>query len=163
MYFDYKDQIEQSGKHVLANLLKQLLSTMDIVPGSVEITYDEHKARTKSLDFSTLIRLFMSAIALQSKVFIMLDGLDECNESQYRDIVEFIAELRNSHVKMFCTSRPHSSDRSAHLKPCITLRITAVKEDVENYILERLDIEWKHSPRLKSKVLETLSRSAQGR
>lgn len=112
---------------------------------------------------STLVALFTSSLTPFSRIYTILDGLDECTLEQFNNIVSLLNILRSSSVSIFCTSRPHSLERNAKLEPCEVIEIKARGDDIENYVSQRLDNDWKHSKELKPKVVEKLVNAAEGK
>jgi hypothetical protein len=163
MYFDYKNETGQTGARVVASLLKQFLVDVDLLPNEIELVYDEHAPTFRTIDFAALIHLCVATLSTLTNAFVLLNGLDECSQDQYRDVILFVNELRKLPVKVLCTGRPHSSNRNAQINPCAILEITACREDLGNYISERLDSEWRHDNELKPQVFKKLISGADGR
>jgi Cdc6-like AAA superfamily ATPase len=75
LYCNFNRQDEQKLEDLLASLLKQLAQSR---PENVESLYDQHKAertRPSASEFSTVLQ---SVAATYSRVFIIVDALDEC-------------------------------------------------------------------------------------
>ena len=116
VYFDYKNREEQTGDNVIRTLLKQLLLPSNLIPRDLESVYDDCTSRNKHPDMSIFTRQLLSISATLSSVYIMLDALDECSSEILDDIVALIHQIKNSRVKIFCTSRPHITDLEDRLR-----------------------------------------------
>src|SRR5208282_809080 len=60
VYFDYKTQDTQTRYHIIATILKQLLSYFDNIPPEIELLYDEFIRKKKKLEISKLTQLLKS-------------------------------------------------------------------------------------------------------
>ena len=78
------------------------------------------------------------------------------------DIITLIRLLKNSGVKVFCTSRPHLMNLNEQLNTSSIL-IDAHDEDVQNYLTVRLNKEWRHDPRFRDQIIERLAAGAKGK
>lgn len=75
-----------------------------------------------------------------SKLFVIVDALDECAEES-RD--EFLQELRDLGLKLrlMITSRPSIVNITDYFEDTVRLDIRAHNEDIERYVKERLQRE----------------------
>lgn len=166
MYFDYKDQQNQTAEKVVRSLLKQLLSSLplDGFPYEIEAAFEaSNNGSTLTPDMSTLTEMFVTACGHFSAVFVMIDALDECNPEQLENVFSLIGAFRAApSVKVFCSSRPHVARISEQFVGDAVLRILAHDCDLENYLSKRLGNEWKLSPHLKTEIKERLISRAEG-
>src|ERR1700733_13617108 len=81
VYCNFRRKDEQKIDDLLASLLKQLAQSQVSLPGSVKDLFGRHKkgrTRPSSYDIS---RALQSVAGLYSRVFIIVDALDECQVS----------------------------------------------------------------------------------
>ncbi|KAL9619484.1 MAG: hypothetical protein Q9160_005921 [Pyrenula sp. 1 TL-2023] len=108
VYFSYQRHFQQQPVDMLANLLKQLIQGLGVVPPYMEQLYDQHKRKRSRPSISEILEALISTIRAYSRTFILVDALDECQiTSGRRD--QFIAELFNlqaeTSLNTFVTSR----------------------------------------------------------
>jgi hypothetical protein len=113
IYCNYKEQTTQTISELIASLLKQLnqdrRSTMSVKRIKTfkfaGRHHDDHKTRPKLVD---LVETLKSEIAMHSKVFIMVNALDECLESKQENLIQTLQALACT-VNLMVTSRFLSS------------------------------------------------------
>jgi hypothetical protein len=155
-YFDYKERsmtIGEAKRRLLGNLLKQISSCLDPIPGPLETAYDACTRNSTTPDMEALLRVFASTSTSMSTVFVIFDGFDECTDDLQNFIAHLIGELTNFPVKFLITSRPHIH-KIQTFEPAI-IPIRAETRDVQNYLDQRLA----HikSTDLKSKISQKLT------
>lgn len=162
MYFDYKDREAQTAENVFRNLLRQLLTSLDIIPAEIEQAYDRAQKRFAKPDLNIFTSLFVSTSSNFSQVFVLFDGLDECAKENIDDVVEGINRLLDSpRIRILCTSRPHAVNLKTQLKPTTEIWIEASHEDIKNFLAKRLE-KWPYAGHLKMKIISTLSQMSKG-
>lgn len=162
MYFDYKNREEQTGDNVVRTLLKQLLLPSNLIPRGLESLYDDRHHQHKKPEISKFSRQLLSISATFSSVYIMLDALDECSNDTLNDIFILVHELKNSGVKVFCTSRPQILDLEDRLQ-ARGISIDAKDEDVRNYLIIRVNKEWRHNKSHQEPIINRLTQEAKGK
>jgi len=80
MFCNYKERNEQTVINLIASLLKQLVQQRGTVSENVRTLYDKHVDRNARPTQSEFEKALQSEIAYYSKVFIVVDALDECPE-----------------------------------------------------------------------------------
>jgi hypothetical protein len=141
VYCNYQRKHEQNLENLMSSLLKQLTQTMPSLPKNVEDLYQRHiKNRTRpSLDEIT--EALRGVAATYSKIFVLIDALDECETSngcQRRFISEALSLQSTTGANVFATSRfipeiRNNFDR----RPSIEIRAT--DQDVKKYLDGRLE------------------------
>ncbi|UKZ67484.1 uncharacterized protein TrAtP1_008645 [Trichoderma atroviride] len=141
LYCDFRRHNEQKTNDLIANLLKQLIQKQRRIPDCVQILYDEYNEIQKRPSLTELLEALHSVSSLYSKVFILVDALDECQETDgCRKI--FLSEIlklqRETNVNIFATSRfvqeiADTFDQSVHFE------IRAKDEDVQAFLDSRMD------------------------
>jgi len=78
-YFDFRAEIHShQGVMVVRHLLRQLLEHQDQLPQEVLTLYDKSKKSRIELTEKVWTNTFFTCMLSSSKLYIMLDGLDEC-------------------------------------------------------------------------------------
>ena len=136
IYCHFRRQDEQKINDLLASLLKQLAGCQPSLPTSVKDLYDRHTTKRSRPSLDEIIGALQSVAATYSRVFILVDALDEC---QIADGCRqrFLSGLFNLHAKcganVFVTSRSISSIEKEFAEN-IMLEIHASEEDVRRYL-----------------------------
>ncbi|KAJ7922682.1 ankyrin repeat-containing domain protein [Mycena leptocephala] len=133
IYLNHKETDDHSIKMLLASLWRQLILKKSISPALREL-YNDHceKGTGPSADEAQAI---LSSIILEySKVFILVDALDEYPEQQRDALLRRISALEPT-VNLMLTSRPHIT--FAHIISTAdleTLEMKATEDDIRRYI-----------------------------
>jgi hypothetical protein len=135
IYFNYKEQ--QTLSHVLGSLLQQLLRRAKSMTPGVRALYErcgDGKRRPTSSELSSLLK---SEALNFSKLFIVIDALDECPSVD--DMTsKFLLELQRTSPHLLVTSRPHlKSVIEQYLPDANRLEIRARDEDIKTYLDEQ--------------------------
>jgi hypothetical protein len=136
IYFNFRRQEEQKAEELLANLLKQLAQCGSSLPDSMESLYDKHKGKHTRPSINEISKAIQSLSAIYSRVFIIVDALDECQASngcRARFLSEIFSLQEECGVNLLVTSR-FIPDITERFKQAITLKIRASDEDVRRYI-----------------------------
>ncbi|KFY28869.1 hypothetical protein V493_02720 [Pseudogymnoascus sp. VKM F-4281 (FW-2241)] len=111
LYCNFRQQHEQRAEDLLASLLKQLIQRQRSIPSSVQTLYKSHRWENKELSFDEIVTSLKSVAATTfSRVFVIVDALDECQVSdngrtKFLDtILSLQAECQTS-INIFATSR----------------------------------------------------------
>ena len=165
VYFDYNDCLSQTELGVISNLLKQTISQLDLVPDSIKQLYEVSTKTNTNPERSVLLRQLLSCAERFDTVYVILDALDECDDSQQDDVLNLInILLSQSQFKIMLSSRPHlqrlqtlpeSSDR-------IIISGEDIDADVRTYLISRLKRERFLQDRLRNKIVEVISEQAEG-
>ena len=140
VYCNYRLQYEQRAEDLLINLLKQLSQERSSLPDSVKDLYDRHKAKRTRPLFEEISKALLSVATLYSRVFIVVDALDECQASDGCRST-FLRGIFNLQAKcganLFATSRliPEISEQ---FEGSTSLQIRASEEDVRRYLDGRM-------------------------
>lgn len=104
--YSYKETQRQSSCNLTASLLQQLLIQQSEIPNDVVALYERHiKIKTRPLlnEYPRLLRVIIEDF---SRVYIIIDGLDECSEaiSTRSNFLAGIDDIRDQ-TCTFVTSR----------------------------------------------------------
>jgi hypothetical protein len=109
LYCNFRRRDEQKIDDLLASLLKQLAECKPSLPGSVKDLYDRHKTKRTRLSLDEISRSLQSVLTTYSRVFIIVDALDECQVSDgcRSRFISNIFQLQAKYgTNLFETSRP---------------------------------------------------------
>ncbi|KAK2797440.1 hypothetical protein FQN51_008473 [Onygenales sp. PD_10] len=165
IYCNFKQHDKQEIYDLLASLLKQLAACQSSLPKDVKELYDCHKDITTRPTLHEILRVFDSVTATFSRVFIVVDALDECPASNRRRFLEELFKLQRQHgVNIFATSRdiPEIVDQ---FKDSPQLEIRASNKDVVRYLenhMEQLLPFVQKDRQLQDKIKEEISEAVDG-
>jgi superfamily II helicase len=142
IYCNFQQQDKQKTEDMLASLLKQLTQGRLSLPDSVKSLHEIHKdKRTRPL-LGEISRALQSVATLYSRVFIVVDALDECRESdgcQTRFLLEIFKLKAKTGTNLFATSR-NNPEIEKKFSGSELLEISARKEDILKYLDERMSL-----------------------
>jgi Cdc6-like AAA superfamily ATPase len=137
VYFNYKQNIDkQNVDNLLSSLLKQLSQERPSLPDSVKALHDQHRNKRTRPSIDELSRALQSVAAMYSRVFIIIDALDECQASdgcRARFLSEIFTLQAKTGANLFATSR-HISNIEKEFEGSTLLEIRASEEDVRRYL-----------------------------
>ncbi|KAJ7218722.1 ankyrin repeat-containing domain protein [Mycena rebaudengoi] len=129
-YLNHKESEVQSPSNILAGLWWQLLSERPISASVQNLYKKHHKQRTRpSLD--EVREIVRSTVAEWSRVFIIVDALDEYPEAHRRILLDTLAAIGT--VSLLLTSRPNIAPET-FFPTASVLEIHAREEDIRCYI-----------------------------
>jgi hypothetical protein len=136
LYCNYQRQYEQNLEDLFASLLKQLVQELPFIPDSVKTLYNRHKDKRTRPSLDEILQILQTVVAVYSRVFIVVDALDECQTSDSCR-QRFLSALFNLQAKyranLFATSRRIASiEKEFEGNP--KLEIRASEEDVRRYL-----------------------------
>ncbi|KAH7113480.1 hypothetical protein B0J13DRAFT_533856 [Dactylonectria estremocensis] len=134
LYCNFRRQDEQKAEELLASILKQLVQGQMSLPGSVKSLYDKHKDRRTRPLLDELSRTLQSIAGIYSKIFILIDALDEYQATDRKRGLSEIFELQaKCRASVFATSRfiPEVTEKF-NGRP--SLEIRASEQDVRRYV-----------------------------
>ena len=167
LYCNFRRQHEQKPEDLIASLLKQLLQELSSVPDSVKIIYSQHKDKQTRPSLDEILKTLESVIATYSRVYIVVDALDECQLSGgYRP--KFLSSILNlqarTGAKLFVTSRP-IPDIEKEFKSCPQLEIIASDKDVMRYLnghISQLPLFVLSKPKLQEEIMTEIVKAVKG-
>jgi hypothetical protein len=136
LYCNFRRQEEQKVEYSLANLLKQLAWGQSPLPGIVKELHSRHEARRTRPSLDEISRALHSVAITYSRVFIVIDALDEYQEtnSSWTKLLTEIFNLRDkAGSNLFATSR-FIPEIQKEFTSCLLLEIRASHEDIWNYL-----------------------------
>jgi Cdc6-like AAA superfamily ATPase len=137
LYCNFQQQNKQKAEELLASLLKQLAQEHS---ATVKDLYDRHKITQTRPSSDEISRALQSMADVYSRVFIVVDALDECQISD-GGRTRLLSEIFNLQVRsganIFATSR-FIPDITEKFQGSISLEIRASDEDMQRYLDGRI-------------------------
>lgn len=140
MYFDYRDQDDQSATSVVASILKQIVAAFPTVPSSVMEIFDKLQGSEHQLSLHELEEIIHSVTASTSCTYLVIDALDECDEQKHRrSLLKILERFKGKqHIRVFVTSRSYPQDIRTTLGHSPQIVIEAHDSDLRLYMLLEL-------------------------
>jgi len=136
VYCNFRQKVEQTHNQLLATLLRQLAERRMSVPKDIKELYEMHNSKKTRPSTDELKGALQSIADSYSRVFVVVDALDECQMSDgccERFIEDCFALQGRCHANLFMTSRflPEITEKFNNAS---TFEIRAAPEDVEKYL-----------------------------
>lgn len=136
VYCNFRQRQEQRLESLLASLLKQIVQGYSSIPSSVEKLYNRHQNKGTQPTSEELSRALSDFTASFSRVFILVDALDECQIPE-SSLIGFLSEIfalqSRLNISLFATSR-YSPKPAAAFEDSLKQDIRANGEDVHRYL-----------------------------
>ncbi|KAJ7444177.1 ankyrin repeat domain-containing protein [Mycena latifolia] len=145
IYLNHKETETQTITNLLGGLWRQLMLGKPI-SATVQNLYDYHHERQTRPQLEEVCKALESAVAQYTKVFIVIDALDEYPENYRHHFLKYLVNLLPQTCIMI-TSRPHIN-LDAQFPNMKTIEIHATEEDIRKY----LDTQIQNSVRLSKHV-----------
>lgn len=164
-YCDFKDSAKQNSVNIYGSLISQLIEKATEIPDEVDALYSKCNNRPAALKH--LKNVFSGLIRSLSKVFIIIDGLDECTDRA--NFLDGLLELRNrptGNTNVLITSRNDPATRLALSNvPNLTMEAKNVGADIELYVKSEIERRVKLrrlKPEMKAEITTRLVDGANG-
>lgn len=163
IYCNFRRRDEQKACNLLASVLKQLSQRMSTLPGPIKALYDQHKDKSTCLSLEEIARALQSVAASYSRVYIVVDALDECqalNGCRER----FLTEVFKLPANFFATSR-FIPEVIKEFHGSALLEIRASSDDVRRYLdgrMLRLPSFVSRRPELQEEIKTQIVQSVEG-
>lgn len=160
--------VDQTATNLMASLFQQLVRQQSGLSEDVTSLYSQHSrdgTRPSLLEYTKLLQAHIQRF---SRVFIVVDALDECSEND--DVRHlFLDQLRylSPNISLLVTSR-HIPSLDRALEDATTLEIRANDEDLRTYLQARIEDQalmsshCKEDPSLKDAVISNIIDKANG-
>jgi len=140
LFCNYRRHNEQTLEALLSGVLKQLVEQHVFLPHCVEDVYDEQQERGAPDRTEAIMGALKSLMSTYSRVFIVLDALDECSTSHgcRTRLLSSVQSLQEQcHINILATSRfiPEITEK---FKTACQLEIQADSNDVRRYLSDNI-------------------------
>lgn len=164
IYCNYKERSRQTVLNLILSLLKQLVQDHSAIYKNIKPFYKLHIDQGTHPNLRQSQEAFELATAAFSKVFIIVDALDECSDGTRMELLSAL-QSGASTINLLVTSRDLAliaQEFSIHLN------IRASDQDIQKYIAGRiayasiLQIHVKKDPKLQSEIIKAVTKNAEG-
>jgi hypothetical protein len=140
IYCDDKLRSQQTADMFFTSLLKQLVAGQPLLSDDIEKLYDDHKKTRHSLKLEKVRDALLSLTTSYSRVFIMIDAMDEGEDHHLATLFSEIFALQKQFgVNIMATTRPAVTERIMNMfEKATEIEISAKNEDVEMYVEKRM-------------------------
>jgi len=140
IYCNYREKDVQIPVNLIASLWSQLVQ-QDSLSSNVRDLYKDHNRRGTRPALSEVSKILRSETSRYSKIFVIVDALDECPEAG-RSRAILLTELRalQPTVNLMATSRFLDSI-AREFEGVIQLEISASIKDLQEYVRGRISCE----------------------
>ncbi|KAH8125790.1 hypothetical protein LI328DRAFT_165647 [Trichoderma asperelloides] len=136
-YYNFNRQGQQTADKLLASLLRQLCASQSSLPEPLKSLYIKHKdsnGRNTRPSFEEIASTLQVIAKMFSRVFIVIDALDECQNQERSSFFTKLFEIQTkADVNIFATSRPLSEIKNM-FQGCHLVDIVASRDDISKYI-----------------------------
>src|SRR3984957_11857169 len=162
LYCNYKEQAEQTVSNLVATLLKQIIQDRRAISDHVKSFYERHHRREARPTLDQLTEVLISEIRTYSKIFIIVDALDECREDDATRAL-LLEALRSlpPQVNLMVTSRNLPSI-GRDFEGAKRLHIRAKDDDMRVYIKGRIALGPRHLKNLQEVIVNEIIQNAKG-
>jgi hypothetical protein len=171
-YCDYSDMDSLRALVILGTIIKQLLGRISMpadVANKINQTFGDS---TRTPDTGEAVDILLSVMNLFPKVYLIIDGLDECESDQrlkILSVVHCLAQLDHPKVLLFISSR-EEADIVASLGPYRSIRTSEenISRDITSYISDIVSSKVQsgelilRNPALEQRIVAALVNGAQG-
>ncbi|KAJ7440444.1 ankyrin repeat-containing domain protein [Mycena latifolia] len=106
IYLNHKEREVQTPENLLASVWKQLVVDRSL-PQAAHDLYKHHCQRGTRPSLTEVSNLLEAAMGQYSKLYIIVDALDEYPDEQRQILLEQLSILRGPTTSLMMTSRPH--------------------------------------------------------
>lgn len=166
LYCQYERQKDQTPHSLLAAVLRQLAERRTLLPASVKELYDLHNADKTYHSFDEISSVLTETIRSYSRVYVVVDALDECSEKSCGELLSSLQDLqKKTGVKLLATSR-HTVPFRQYFEECAMLEIKANESDVKAVLDSQMGMlsacVTTDNPALRNKVKEEIAAAVDG-
>jgi len=136
IYCNYKEKDAQTLTNLVAGLWAQLVRNSGSLSTEVRDLYSTHVHQNSSPTLDDVSMILQGEIARYSKIFVVIDALDEYPEGDRSTLLEKLRELRPT-INLMVTSR-YLDAIANEFEGSPQLEISANVEDVRAYIVGRI-------------------------
>lgn len=152
VYLDYKESDTHNVRNVAANLLKQIVARLKIIPESLFESLDNIFKRSNLPDVHELKGLILRCIDAFHLVYVVIDALDECEDQRTRfQIFDLLTSFKRSDTRIMITSRQELPEQvSGTIIP-----IHSHDSDIKTYVKNMLEYK-KWDTKLKDEIVSKI-------
>ena len=138
VFCNYKERSTQSLEELVASILKQIIQDHSLASETIKAFCKKFRDKQRRPRLADFIDALRSEIQTYSKVFFVIDALDECPEDYQGRLIAELGSISNA-VYLMVTSRPLDLIKQ-QFQGAGHMDINATDGDVRKYIDSRLGI-----------------------
>jgi len=142
LYCDFHAQQDQSTANMFGAMLKQLASRGGIPVHTREAFQEAKKGfGGRGLLLPEMVDILKKTITSLPRLFICIDGLDECAPKHRRELLESLQQIVQVSLgtRVFLTGRPHIDDEIAGcFSKVLQIPLSPTQSDIKSYLERRL-------------------------
>jgi hypothetical protein len=167
-YCDYADDNTLHFSTFLGTITKQILEKLTDVPLDIE---EQIKSSIKCPNNDNMTQILLSALSTFSRVYIIIDGIDELPTADQRaicSISERFQRFKNPEIKLFISSRPNTTITTSLSGFCVNLSTVNISPDIGYFVRARVKSSLDsgnlkiQDPALEEEIVRTLLEGAKG-
>ena len=172
-YCTFSDVVTLQTVSILGTILKQLLlpksSLLDTLRSELSSAFQSGSGTPDRVELAILLNQVLKAY---SEIYVIIDGVDECEKNVQNDIlyaIEDMIELNQCTVKVWISSREDTDIMNGLRKyPSIHIAETKVTGDIENYVQTAVKSKLQsgelfiRDQTLEEEIISTLTTKSQG-
>lgn len=167
IYCDRHLQAEQDAFDMGASILKQLLERCPSIPDELKKLHRRTPlSGPTALGDSSFEEHIPSVCTKYDRVFILIDGLDKCEQSERDELLSLLSGLsKQSRINLFATSR-HVHGIERQLKNAVSLEVRGTAKGVERFLggkVGRLHHLVQQNGSLEGLILREISAAVEGK
>jgi hypothetical protein len=137
VYCNYKRQADQTTPNLLAAIIKQLVQDRPSIAQPLSSLYDQHRPKRTRPLLEELLSVLHSVLAKYSKVYVVLDALDECSEQDgtRSQLLRLCRRLQQKYdLRLMATSR-QIPDILEEFKNTPLVEVRASDSDLKRFVM----------------------------
>jgi hypothetical protein len=135
VYCNYKRQADQTTSSLLAAMLKQLVQDRPSIAKPVTSLYDHHEVQKTRPSVEETLGALQSVLADYSRMYVVIDALDECVHDHRRELLSKLRELQSkTGLRLMATSR-FIPDIIEEFNGMSQLEVRAADADVKRFVV----------------------------
>ena len=135
-YCNYSEAEKQNPTNLLKSIVLQLRSRKHVIMEELKEAYKKHSKEGTAPSLPECCGLLHAAVGHFSKVYLIIDALDECAEGT-RDILFAELQKLEPQINILVTSR-HTFSNQYDSESALHLDIAADVMDIRHYLEERI-------------------------
>jgi hypothetical protein len=137
LYCNYKRQSEQTAPNLVAAIIKQLVQDRPSIAQFLSILYDRHRVRRTRPPLEELLSILKSVLANYSRVYVVLDALDECPERDgtRRQLLRLFRTLQQRIDLRFMATSRQIPEIVEEFKGMPLVEVRASNSDLERFVM----------------------------
>jgi Cdc6-like AAA superfamily ATPase len=163
--FQRHDDQSQKLESLMASIVRQLAQGLSPLPEIIESLHEKHRikgTRPSVHEISIALRFIIGRF---SRLFIIVDALDECHNLTISQLLNVIFDLQATENLNFLATSRFIPDIVTMFQNMPTLEIRAAKVDVMEYLvsnLHKLPLFVSRDPQLQQDIVTSITNSVDG-